>query len=454
MSAMADRQDTIVAVATPPGKSGIGIVRLSGSAGLAIAREITHIDARPRYAHYCAFRDRAGRILDKGILLYFKAPHSFTGEDVVELHGHGGPGVLSLLLKEAVALGARLARAGEFTERAYLNDKIDLVQAEAVADLIDSVSARAVRSAARSLEGEFSERISGALAQLVNIRTYVEGALDFPEEEADFLKNRELDQKLDQLVTYLDDLLIKSRRGRLLREGVRAAIVGRPNVGKSSLLNRLTQTNRAIVTDVAGTTRDIIEDTIQIDGTPVNIVDTAGIREPVDMIEQEGVKRSYREIEKADLIILVTDINSDENDDVVEQLFREKPSGCKLIVVHNKIDLAERVAGEADINGVRHLYISAMTGDGLDLLRAALKQEAGMEDAGEDVVLARERHINALETARRFVEAGMQSFKSDGPAELLAEELRKAQQTLGQITGEFHTDDLLGEIFSRFCIGK
>jgi tRNA modification GTPase len=452
---MADRQDeTIVAVATPPGKSGIGIVRLSGGASLAIAQQITRTTPRPRHAHYCTFRDRQGRLIDKGILLFFKAPESYTGEDVVEFHGHGGQAVLNLLLRETVDLGARLAKAGEFTERAYLNDKIDLIQAEAVADLIDSATAQAARSAARSLEGEFSEEISRLLEQLTQVRAYVEAALDFPEEEIDFLKDEELRGRLDQLAAQVDTLLARSRKGRRLREGLRAIIAGRTNVGKSSLLNRLTQTNRAIVTDIAGTTRDVIEDTILIEGAYITIVDSAGIRESADPVEQEGVRRTRDEIEKADLIVAVTDRDDVADGELASLLGHRKIPSEKLIVVHNKIDLFNRPASEDVIDGLRHLYVSAKTGIGIDLLRSALMRAAGLEDTGEGVILARERHVRALELTGLHITTGMKSFKLDGSGELLADELRKAQQVLGEVTGVLYPEDLLAEIFSRFCIGK
>ncbi len=449
---MADRQDTIAAIATPAGNGGIGIVRLSGRHCVQIGREISRIEAKPRYAHFCTFRDQQDRIIDQGILIYFNGPNSYTGEDVVELHGHGGQMVLNLLLQETLLRGARLARAGEFTERAYLNDKIDLVQAEAIADLIDSVSTQAVRSAARSLEGEFSESINRSIDKLIMLRVFVESALDFPEEEIDFLARSDLNRKLQNLIETLDDLLIRAVAGSKLRAGFRVAIIGRPNVGKSSLLNRLAQTSRAIVTEIAGTTRDTIEDTILIDGVPVNIVDTAGIRESSDLVEQEGIKRSRDEIKKADVIILMTDNDTGLIDDA--GLLAELEANRKRVIIHNKIDMYNGVPSVQIIEGVQHVYLSAMTGAGMEMLRDVLKHMTGVADAGEDIILARQRHINALRSAKETIVAATDAYKTTGSAELLAEELRRAQQTLGEITGEFHSDDLLGEIFSRFCIGK
>jgi len=450
---MAGPGDTIAAIATSSGRSGVGIVRISGPESLAIARQITAIDPVPRYAHYCTFKDTGGRIIDRGILLYFQAPHSFTGEDVVELHGHGGHVVPGLLLHEALNYGARLARAGEFTERAFLNDKIDLLQAEAVADLVDSVSARAARSAARSLEGEFSNRIQTLVRELVDIRVYVEGSLDFPDEETDFPEQRALQERLQGLLSALDTLMSQARKGRVLREGIRIVIAGRTNVGKSSLMNRLAGKDRSIVTDIAGTTRDVIEDQIQIDGVCISIVDTAGLRMPENPVEEEGIRRSVDELEKADVIMLVTDRMEPQNGLPV---FPGKidVSAYKLVYVHNKIDLYGRPASVDLIDQIPHVYVSAMTEDGLDLLTGTLKQAAGIIDGEEGLLLARERHIRALENTRSFVVEGLAIYTSAGSAELLAEELRNAQMSLCEITGEFHSDDLIGEIFSRFCIGK
>ena len=449
---MTGRQDTIAAVATPQGTGGIGIVRLSGPASLAIAREITGLaQVRPRYACYTAFRDRDGGLIDRGILLYYRAPSSYTGEDVIELQGHGGRVVMGLLLKAVLAAGARPARPGEFTERAYLNGKLDLIQAEAVADLIESRSVQAARSAARSLEGEFSSRVHALRDALVSLRVLVEGALDFPEEEIDFLKDESLGVKLSDIESGLEHILEGARRGRRLREGLRVAIIGRPNVGKSSLLNALTRTDRAIVTEIAGTTRDVIEEELQLDGLAINIVDTAGIREPGDAVEREGVRRTMAELERADLLLLVTDRDETTLD---EAPWQEMPAGSRsTILVHNKIDLRGVPPGIRESPEGAHVSLSARTGEGLPLLIDALQSRAG-ETSGEDVVLARARHVRALEEAKRHVDDASRLHADRCGPELIAEELGNAQKSLGEITGEFHAEDLLGEIFSRFCIGK
>jgi len=448
---MSDRQDTIAAIATPSGNGGIGIVRLSGNKSLDIARAITRSEPVPRYAHACTFRDKQGRTIDQGILIHFKAPASFTGEDVVEFQAHGGRVVLQLLLQAALNEGARLARPGEFSERSYLNDKIDLVQAEAIADLIESTSSHAARSAVRSLEGEFSEHIQRLVDLLVSLRVFVESALDFPEEEIDFLANPDLLVQLESALNELDSLINRAEAGRRLRGGLRVAIIGKPNVGKSSLLNRLVRASRSIVTPIAGTTRDTIEDSILIEGIPVTIIDTAGIHDSTDPVEQEGIKRSRDEMDKADIILLMTDT---EHTDVLSQILENDRHDRRLVIVHNKIDNYGREPRVDMRENVPHIYISALTGAGMDQLVQQLARTAGLADAGEDVILARQRHINALQAARASVHEGLTAFRSAASAELLAEELRKAQQSLCSITGEFHNDDLLGEIFSRFCIGK
>ncbi len=448
---MSDRQDTIAAIATPAGNGGIGIVRLSGNRSLEIARAITQTEPLPRHAHTCTFHDRQGRTLDQGILIYFRGPASFTGEDIVEFQAHGGRVVLQMLLQETLDRGARLARPGEFSERAYLNDRIDLVQAEAIADLIESTSSHAARSAVRSLEGEFSENIQRVVDQVVSLRVYVESALDFPEEEIDFLANPDLQVQLESVLATLDSLIRRAETGRRLHGGLRVVIAGEPNAGKSSLLNRLVRTNRSIVTPIAGTTRDTIEDFMLIEGMPITVIDTAGIHNTVDPVEQEGIRRSWAEIEKADIVLLISD--SDQCDTPAQ--FREYINkGNRLLFIHNKIDNTGRLPSVETRNEVPHVYISALTGAGMDLLLQQLGKLAGLADIGEDVILARQRHITALQQARESVDAGMSAFRTEGSAELLAEELRKTQQYLGSITGEFHNDDLLGEIFSRFCIGK
>jgi len=449
---MADRQDTIAAIATPPGNGGIGIVRLSGSNSLRIAGEITRAEVMPRQTYVRTFHDQQNRIIDRGILIYFKSPHSFTGEDVIEFHAHGGRIVLGLLLQEALDRGARLARPGEFSERAYLNDRIDLIQAEAIADLIESQSAQAARSAARSLEGEFSASINRIIDSLISLRVFIEGALDFPEEEIDFLAGSDVQERLTQIGAMLGTLSSRATAGRKLAAGLRVAIIGRPNVGKSSLLNRLVQASRAIVTEIPGTTRDTIEDTFLVKGMPVTLVDTAGIRDSADPVEQEGIRRSRDEMIKADVILLMGDTNTAGIDE--SGLMPELEQTGKMIILHNKIDLYAGQPGSQKIDGIRHIHISALTGAGMEMLIEALAEITGVSGDFEDVVLARQRHINALHAAQAAIAAGAAAYKSSGSAELLAEELRNAQQLLGGITGQFHNDDLLGEIFSRFCIGK
>ena len=450
---MSDRQDTIAAIATSQGKGGIGIVRLSGKESLSIATTISGIKIKPRYTHHCSFKDSRNRLIDQGVLIFFNAPNSYTGEDVVEFHGHGGQVVLNLLLKETLSLGARLARPGEFTERAYLNERIDLVQAEAVADLIDSVSEAAARSAARSLEGDFSTRINSLLEQIIHVRVYVEGALDFPEEEIDFLKESDVLSQLNSISNGLSELLKSAMGGKRLRDGIRAVIIGRPNVGKSSLLNRLTGIDRAIVTDIAGTTRDVIEETILIGGLSVDIVDTAGLREPEGKVEAEGVRRSLDEINKAQIIIVVTDQSGDEIN-INQWIQDRKFTTDQLLILHNKIDLRDEKPALIIKKDIHHIYASMKTGAGIDILKDVISKISGVYDNSENLVLARERHIQSLSKAMEFITSGISAFSASGQAEILAEELKKTQRALAEITGEFHNEDLLGEIFSRFCIGK
>lgn len=451
--AMADRKDTIAAIATPAGNGGIGIVRLSGPACLQIAHSLTRISPQPRHAHFCTFRDHDEHIIDKGILLYFKGPESFTGEDVVEFHGHGGQVVMGLLLQETLFQGARLARPGEFTERAYLNDRIDLVQAEAIADLINSSSSRAARSAARSLDGVFSEYINRSIETLISLRVFVEGALDFPEEEIDFLAKTDLMMRMQGLYEALTVLLKRAVAGNKLKSGVRVAIIGSPNVGKSSLLNRLLGSNRAIVTDIAGTTRDTIDEAVLLDGVQINIVDTAGLRKATDPVEQEGIRRTHVEIDKADAILLVLDVDPDKSVAELKQELGLKPDQ-KLLLVRNKIDINELLPYQRITTEAMYLGVSAYSGAGIDLLEGALRDLAGNSEVEEDLLLARKRHVDAIRVARDAIHTGMEGYLSSGSTELLAEELRNAQTQLGEITGAFHNEDLLGEIFSTFCIGK
>jgi tRNA modification GTPase len=423
---------------------------VSGSALAAFAERLSGKKPQARLATLATFKAADGQAIDQGIQLYFPAPHSFTGEDVLELQGHGGPVVMQMLLQRCIELGARLAEPGEFSRRAFLNDKLDLAQAEAVADLIEASTAAAARSALRSLSGEFSREIQGLLKGLIELRMLVEATLDFPDEEVDILRDTDAKQRLDRLQAEVAGLRDRARQGSLLRNGLHVVIAGQPNVGKSSLLNRLTGEERAIVTEVAGTTRDALRETIQIEGIPLHIIDTAGLRETEDIVERIGIERSWKEIERADLILQVVDVR----DDLAQMdaaIAARLPAGLPRIVVENKCDLIGKRAGSRDEAGVTHLQLSAKTGEGIDLLRQALLRLAGWHEHGEDVVLARERHMDALaEVAQRLGIATMRLAE----IEFCAEELRLAQAALSRITGDFLADDLLGEIFSRFCIGK
>ena len=432
--------DTIAAIATPPGRGGIGVVRVSGAQAPAIASRVLGVVPEPRHATHAVFRDARGEILDEGIALYFPAPHSYTGEAVLELQGHGGPVVMQALLGACLDAGARLAEPGEFTRRAFLKGKLDLAQAEAVADLIDAASREAARSALRSLSGEFSAAIRALQSRLIELRTLTEAMLDFPEEEVDRLHRDAAAARLVEVRRALDDVLSKSRQGSLLRAGIHVVLAGRPNVGKSSLLNRLAGEERAIVTPVPGTTRDALREPIQIEGVPLVMVDTAGLRASADIVERLGIERAERELERADVVLAVFDATQQK--DELESL----PGAALRIEVFNKIDL---VPGFRPPAGA--LAVSAKTGSGLERLRKAILEAAGWTSAGESVFLARERHLRALELAREHLAAAAgESLRW----EFFAEELRLAHAALGSITGEFSADDLLGEIFARFCIGK
>lgn len=444
-------RDTIAAVATPRGEGGIGVIRVSGAATASIARALLGRNPTPRHAHYCAFADADGAPIDRGLLLYFKAPRSYTGEDVLELQTHGSPVVLRLLVARLVELGARHARPGEFSERAFLNGKLDLAQAEAVADLIASGSETAARAALRSLDGEFSRRVRALTAGVVRLRVWIEAAIDFPEEEIDFLAAPELRADLAAARTDLAALLEGARRGVRLADGLHVVIVGRPNAGKSSLLNALAASERAIVTEIAGTTRDLVRETVEIDGVALTLVDTAGLRESPDVIEREGIRRARAELERADVALLVTDADGDAEADVA--LLAGVPAGARRIVVHNKIDRCERPARREHRGDDVHLWLSAKTGAGLDLLHAELRDLA-TGAGGDGAWTARARHVSALERARTHLGAAASALVERNAGELAAEELREVQRALGEITGEFSTDDLLGEIFSAFCIGK
>lgn len=444
------RNGIIAAIATAPGRGGIGVVRVSGGALLSFAEDLIGKRPQARHATLGHFLGADGVAIDQGILLYFPAPHSFTGEDVLELQGHGGPVVLQMLLARCLELGARLAEPGEFSQRAFLNDKLDLVQAEAVADLIEAGTAAAARSALRSLSGEFSREINVLRGRLTELRMLVEATLDFPEEEIDVLRDTDAAARLAVFRTDLSRLLQRARAGRLLRSGLHVVLAGLPNVGKSSLLNRLAGEERAIVTEVAGTTRDAVRETIQVEGIPLHIIDTAGLRETDDAVEKIGIERAWREIERADVVLQLVDTRSGETP-ADHAIAVRLPAGIERIVVENKCDLGGRSAARFSEGGKVHLRLSAKTGEGIGLLHDELLRVAGWSGHGEDVVLARERHLEALGIAAEKAALAAQRLDQ---IELCAEELRLAQEALARITGEFTADDLLGEIFSRFCIGK
>jgi tRNA modification GTPase len=450
--------DTIAAIATPPGRGGVGIVRISGPRAHAIAGNLLQRTAELplRQAVFTAFHAEDGSEIDEGLVLAFKAPHSFTGEDVIELQGHGGPVVMDLLLRRVLVLGARMARPGEFSERAFLNDKLDLAQAEAIADLIDAGSEQAARSAVRSLAGAFSEKIHGLVESLIELRIYVEAAIDFPDEEIDFLSDGHVEKQLRGLQAQLQAVSVQAKQGALLREGMQVVIAGRPNAGKSSLLNALAGFDAAIVTDIAGTTRDILREQIQIDGMPLHIIDTAGLRETGDVVEQEGVRRALREVEKADRVLFVFDA-SQESDPLQEAaaLLASLPPASKLLLVASKADLLSGAKlGVADREGYVQITLSARSGDGLPALRDTLKQAMGFQSSDAGLFTARRRHLDALARAALAMERALEQLLLSAAGELVAEDLRLAQNTLAEITGEFTSDDLLGRIFSSFCIGK
>lgn len=447
------KSDTIAAIATAPGRGGVGVIRISGSNLLPFSLALTGKTPKPRYATLADFKADDGTAIDSGLLLYFPDPHSFTGEDVLELQGHGGPVVMQMLLARCLDLGARLAEPGEFSRRAFLNGKLDLAQAEAVADLIDAATTSAARSAVRSLQGEFSKAIHGLTDELINLRMLVEATLDFPEEDIDFLKAANAFGRLENLQIRLAEVFDRAGQGKLLQAGLHVVLAGQPNVGKSSLLNRLAGDDLAIVTPIAGTTRDALRSTIQIEGIPLHIIDTAGLRETEDEVEKIGIERSWREIERSDVVLLLVDARSGVSAADREILDR-LPERLQRITVYNKIDLSGAQAERHDEPETTAISLSARSGEGIELLRQELLRIAGWHQA-EDVFIARERHLRALATAQEHIAAARNVVESALPAlELFAEELRLAQHALGEITGEFTADDLLGVIFSRFCIGK
>lgn len=436
--------DTIIAPVTPPGKGGVSIIRVSGPLVITIIKQVVHQTLQPRHAHHLPFYSEQHEIIDEGLALFFPNPNSFTGEDVLELQGHGGPIVVDRLIKSIIKLGARMAKPGEFSERAFLNDKIDLAQAEAIADLIGATSEEAAKSAVRSLQGEFSAEIHKLVDEIIHLRMYVESAIDFPEEEIDFLNDGKIEKKLQHIIARIKSVKKTTKKGVLLSEGITVVIAGEPNVGKSSLLNVLSQRESAIVTNIAGTTRDVLREHIHLDGLPLHIVDTAGLRDSDDVVEQEGIKRAKKAMETADEILVLLDASQKTTVDL--NLY---PANKPITVVSNKADLLKNIPK----NSENQLYISAKTGKGIHELKQHLKKNAGFHE-GEGTFIARRRHLDALEKANQYLLQGQSQLQQHKAGELLAEDLNLAQQALSSITGEFTSDDLLGEIFSSFCIGK
>ena len=449
-----DDTDTIAALATPPGRGGIGIIRVSGPMVSSIGQAILGQVPPVRQARHLSFLDAHGQVIDEGLAVYFSSPNSFTGEDVLELQGHGGPVVMDLLLKRVLELGARPARPGEFSERAFLNDKMDLVQAEAVADLIDSASEQAARLAVRSLQGEFSQRVTLLVEQLTDLRMYVESAIDFPEEEIDFLADGQVQSQLQDIQQSLENTLRSAQQGNLVREGMTVVIAGRPNAGKSTLLNALAGRETAIVTEIPGTTRDILREHIQIDGLPLHIIDTAGLRESVDVVEQEGVRRAWTEINNADRILFLHDATWDFDKEEEALRLQLSQAGPPITLVYNKMDLVKHTPPSIGDTNIMEIHLSAQTGEGLEALKLHLKETVGYMTGGEGQFMARRRHLDALMLAQQHLMQGAEQLQAFAAGEILAEELRLAQQALGEITGQVSADDLLGRIFSSFCVGK
>ncbi|QIW16669.1 tRNA uridine(34) 5-carboxymethylaminomethyl synthesis GTPase MnmE [Pasteurellaceae bacterium RH1A] len=451
-------KDTIVAQATPIGRGGVGILRVSGPLASQVAQEVLGRELKPRLANYLPFKDVDGTVLDQGIALFFKGPNSFTGEDVLELQGHGGQVILDILLKRILQIkGIRIARAGEFSEQAFLNDKLDLAQAEAIADLIDATSEQAARSALKSLQGEFSNKINALVDNVIYLRTYVEAAIDFPDEEIDFLADGKIEAKLNEIIAQLDGVRREAKQGTILREGMKVVIAGRPNAGKSSLLNALAGREAAIVTDIAGTTRDVLREHIHIDGMPLHIIDTAGLREASDEVERIGIKRAWDEIAQADHVLLMIDSTQQAADAFQSEwadFLAKLPAKMPVTVIRNKVDLSGEPEGLSQEGNFSLIRLSAQTKVGVDLLRDHLKTSMGYQSSTEGGFLARRRHLQALEVAAEHLERGHVQLTQFLAGELLAEELRMVQNALSEITGQFTSDDLLGNIFSSFCIGK
>ena len=445
-------EDTIAAIATPFGKGGVAIIRISGPQSSDIAQQLSSRKPQNRKALFTSFYDASNHIIDSGICIYFKGPNSYTGEDVVEVQGHGGIVVINMLLKRIIALGARIAKPGEFTERAFLHNKLDLTQAEAVADIIESTTEHSVRSAQRSLQGTFSKLIHELIGELTELRIYVEAAIDFVDEEIDFLNEGGIEQRIKLLSEKLTLILSNAKTGQLLRDGISVVLVGKPNAGKSSLLNCLTGEETAIVTDVAGTTRDVLKEYIQLDGLPLHIIDTAGIHDSNNLIEQEGIRRAHKEIQYADKVLIIHDVRDQHGiNEFISQLDSDND---KRVIIFNKIDLINQPAKVVYSKDGDQIFLSIKTGEGFDLLTDYLKKSVGYDENQEAVFIARQRHVNALSEALIAINNGLIQLQQNQAGEIVAEELRLAQNHLGEITGKISSDDLLGKIFSNFCIGK
>ena len=454
--------DTIVAQATPPGRGGVGIIRVSGPKALDVAKALLNVELTPRVATYTGFHDANQEVIDQGIALYFKAPNSFTGEDVVEFQGHGGPVIMDMLLEAILQIkSVRLARPGEFSEQAFLNDKLDLAQAEAIADLIDASPKQAARSAVRSLQGDFSKHIHTLSEAIIHLRMYVEAAIDFPDEEIDFLSDGKVTQDLADIIRDVNHIREQAKQGTLLREGMQVVIAGRPNAGKSSLLNALAGRESAIVTDIAGTTRDVLKEHINVNGMPLHVIDTAGLRDSPDKVEQIGIARAWEAINDADRVLFVVDSTTSSDIDPYQiwpEFMQRLPAGMPVTVIRNKADISGDNVTLQQVDTPHGPFsvisLSANTGQGVELLRDHLSQSMGLDTTTEGQFIARRRHIDAIDNTLEHLQIGEQQLHDNLAGELLAEELRLAHQHLSEITGEFSSDDLLGRIFSSFCIGK
>ena len=446
---------TIAAIATPPGRGGVGVIRLSGPKAYAIAEALTQkVLPKARFAGFRQFLDEHNEVMDEGLVICFPNPHSFTGEDVVELQGHGGPIIQNTLLARLLELGATAAKAGEFSMRAFENGKMDLVQAEAIADLIDATSQAAARSAVRSLQGVFSNKVNAVLQKLIHLRLHVEAAIDFPEEEIDFLADGKILNLLEDVQSSVTTVQQSARQGQLLREGLQVVIAGKPNAGKSSLLNALAGNDRAIVTDIAGTTRDVLHEKISLNGLPITLTDTAGLRDTSDIVEREGIRRAIKEIEQADLLLLVYDLSQGDNPlELAKSYFAEHIEPKRLMLIGNKCDLTTQAPELNDLEGFRHITVSAKQEMGVQVLIDAITAHAGFQPE-EDTFIARTRHLDAMKRTQRYLAEAHEQLTVYHAGELVAESLRLAQNALGEITGDFSADDLLGVIFGSFCIGK